>query len=118
VRFERARLISSNPAARNVPFRLHFFREPPVVTVGDNGAFNAAGALAVASIAGRIGGMAVTPNFAGANGAVGIGTPDTLPSISTVPLVDRRIYVLIEVLAAYAPLSGETFTVVIEGVRA
>lgn len=121
IRIERVRLRKSGPALTNAAFRVHLFRKAPTVSVGDNAAFNAAGVLALADIDGHVGHADVTMDLAAAAGARGVGLPSTGAGITceTSGAVghETSLWAVIEARAAYAPVSGETFVLTIEGAR-
>lgn len=121
IRVERIRLRKSGANLTNAAFRVHLFTKPPSVTVGDNGVFGAAGVLSVADIEGHVGAMDVIMDTAGAIGARGLGVPMAGAGITCEPAggagVETSLWVLIEARAAYAPGSGETFFVTLEGAR-
>jgi hypothetical protein len=117
VRIERARINTSNALLTNASFRLHLFEGTPVPTVGDNGVFNASGVLATSGIDGYVGSFAITLSNSGTTGSTGRGIPDVGNAIIATPTSGTSIYGLLEVTAAYVPVSGATFTVSIEGYR-
>lgn len=123
VRIERVRMRKTSITLANASFRLHFFRTPPIVAVHDNGAFssNAGATLAVADIAGYIGTVDVIMDKAGTVGSRGVGVPSagsgiTAEAAGTVGH-ERSLWCVVEALAAYAPASGESFTVTLEAAR-
>lgn len=121
VRVERIRLRKTGSTLANASFRVHLFRTPPVVNVGDNGVFNAAGLLALADIAGYVGTVDISMNFAAVAGARGVGVPTsgggmTVEAAGTAG-AERSLWAVIEATAAYVPASGEAFTVTIEAAR-
>jgi hypothetical protein len=121
IRVERVRLRKSGPGLTNAAFRVHLFRKLPVVSVGDNGAFNAGGVMALADIEGHAGHVDVTMDLAAAIGARGVGVPATGAGITCeaagAPGHETSLWALIETRAAYVPVSGETFTLTVEGAR-
>jgi hypothetical protein len=117
VRIERARINTSNALLTNASFRLHLFEGTPVPTVGDNGVFNASGVLATSGIDGYVGSFAITLSNSGTTGSTGRGIPDVGNAIIATPTSGTSIFGLLEVTAAYVPVSGATFTVSIEGYR-
>lgn len=121
IRIERLRMRKTGPSLTNASFRVHLFRTLPVVSVNDNGAFNAAGVLALADIAGRIGSFDITMDYAAVIGAHGIGVPakgagQTCDAAGAVGH-ETSIWAIIEATAAYTPASGETFTLTLEAAR-
>jgi hypothetical protein len=117
VRIERARINTSNALLTNASFRLHLFETTPVPTVGDNGAFNTAGVLATSGIDGYLGNFSITLSNSGTTGSSGRGVPDVGSAIIATPATGTSIFGLLEVTAAYVPVSGATFTVSLEGYR-
>ncbi len=119
-RAERFRLRSSNAAAKGIQIRAHIWRLAPVLTVNDNGIFNASGAgvLAVSDISGHVGAFDVTLDYAGASGAQGVGVPLVGSALTLVPTSGTSLYVTYELRtgAGYTPMSGETFAGAIEGI--
>lgn len=121
VRIERVRVRKSGPLLTNAAFRVHLFRKTPVVSVGDNGVFNASGVLALADIEGHVGTADVVMDLAAVTGARGVGLPSsgsgmTCESAGGVGH-ETSLWALIEARGAYTPASGETFHVTIEGAR-
>jgi hypothetical protein len=117
VRIERARINTSNALLTNASFRLHLFEGTPVPTVGDNAVFNSSGVLATSGIDGYVGSFEITLSNSGSTGSVGIGIPNVGNAIIATPTSGTSIFGLLEVTAAYVPVSGATFTVSIEGYR-
>lgn len=121
IRIERVRLRKSGPVLTQASFRIHLFRKPPVVSVGDNSAFNVAGVLALSDIEGHVGSADVTLDLAAAAGAKGVGLPSAGTGITCDPSGgtghETSLWALIEARAAYAPVTGETFHVTVEGAR-
>lgn len=121
IRVERIRLRKSGASLTNAAFRVHLFSKPPSVTVGDNAAFAAAGVLALSDIEGHVGSVDVILDTAGVIGARGVGVPMTGAGITCESGggtgVETSLWALIEARAAYAPSSGETFFVTLEGAR-
>lgn len=121
VRIERVRVRKSGPVLTNAAFRVHLFRKAPVVSVGDNGVFNASGVLALVDIEGHVGTAEVVMDLAAVTGARGVGLPSsgagmTCESAGGVGH-ETSLWALIEARGAYTPASGETFHVTIEGAR-
>ncbi len=121
VRIERLRLRKTGPVLTNAQFRVHLFRTLPTVNVNDNGVFNNANVLAIADIAGYVGAFDVTMDLAAAIGARGVGVPLVGGGITCeaagVDDHETSLWAVIEARAAYAPASGETFTLTIEAAR-
>lgn len=121
VRIERIRMRKTGTSLANASFRVHIFRTLPTVGVNDNGVFNAAGSLALADIAGYVGSVDVTMDKAGTIGARGVGVPATGAGITCEAAGtsghETSLWAVVEALAAYTPVSGETFTVTIEAAR-
>ncbi|CAN5320013.1 hypothetical protein BH10PSE1_BH10PSE1_00900 [soil metagenome] len=121
IRIERVRLRKSGPSLTNAAFRVHLFRKPPGVSVGDNAAFTTSGVLALADIDGHVGQVDVVMDLAAAIGARGVGLPAAGSGITCEAAGPTghatSLWALIEARAAYAPVSGETFTLTIEGAR-
>ena len=112
---QRVRISKTNTSLTNASFRVHLFEGLPTVTVGDGAAFNASGVLSTSGAISYLGAAAITMGVSGIDGASGqlaLAAP-----IITDPSGSSNIYALVEALAAYTPASGETFTVVIEGVQ-
>ncbi len=86
----------------NAQFRVHFFREAPAVANGDNGAISANGVAK-----GHIGSVDLTIATVHSDGVSGVADAD-LPF--DCPDGEVKVYALLEARAAYAPQSGETFT--------
>ncbi|CAN5335730.1 hypothetical protein BH09PSE1_BH09PSE1_08100 [soil metagenome] len=121
IRIERVRLRKSGPSLINAAFRVHLFRKAPTVGVGDNGAFNASGVLALTDIEGHVGYIDVTMDLAAAVGARGVGVPGTGAGVTCEAAGaaghETSLWALIETRAVYAPVSGETFYLTVEGAR-
>jgi hypothetical protein len=121
LRIERVRLRKSGASLTNAAFRVHLFRKPPTVTTGDNGVFSASGLLSLADIDGHVGSVEVTMDTAAASGARGVGAPTIGSGITCEPDgpagSETSLWAVVEARAAYAPASGETFVVTLEGAR-
>jgi len=117
LRVERIRIEKTSTSLTNASFRVHLFEASPSVTVGDNGVFNSSGTLATGTILSHAGSAPITMVWAGTDGAIGIGLPTTGSGMTVRPSSGTTIYALVEVTAAYTPVSGETFTVILEGYR-
>lgn len=111
-RLTRARLYKNGVAVTNATFRLQLYQALPTVTNGDNGAWLSTGA------ADWLGNIDVSSMFAFSDGAAGSGS---CPAGSEMVIRNKqgtKVYGLLTALGAYAPASGEIFTVVIEVVEA
>lgn len=117
LRIERVRIEKSSTSLTNALFRLHLFEASPVPTVGDNGVYNNAGALATNNVLNHAGTFPVTMTWSGSDGAMGIGVPTTGNGVTAAPTSGTTLYGLLEVTGVYTPTSGETFYVVLEGYR-
>ncbi|WP_230769541.1 hypothetical protein [Sphingomonas sp. Leaf4] len=122
IRIERVRLRKTSPALVGAVFRVHLFRRVPVVTAGDNAAFdNGAGLLSLADITGYVGSADIIMDRAAAIGAIGVGLVNGGGGITcetgAVVGKERSLWALIEARGAYTPTSGETFVLMIEGAR-
>jgi hypothetical protein len=117
VTIRKAQIVKSGNVLTNAQFRLYLFDRPPVPSVGDNAAFNSANTLAVGTVAGLIGFFDVTLARAGTAGARGAAVPDIGTDVIGAPQSDEYFYGLLEAIAAYTPVSGETFTVTLQGGR-
>lgn len=91
-------------------FRVHLFRDAPVVAVGDGGTF--AGNV---SEAGYLGSFDVVMDRAWSDGALGLAVPNTgSAAVFAAAAGSQSIQALIEARDAYAPGSGETFTLTLD----
>lgn len=117
LRIERVRIEKSSTSLTNASFRLHLFEASPTPTVGDNGVFNNAGALASNNVLNHAGTFPVTMSWSGSDVAMGIGVPTTGAGATASPTSGTSLFGLLEVTAAYTPVSGEVFYVVLEGYR-
>jgi hypothetical protein len=115
VRIERVRLRKTGTSLTNASFRVYIFRGSPTVSVGDNAALNSSSVLSVSDVADLVGWVDITMDRSGTAGAVGRGVPAGGAAISTAPSSGTTLYGLIEATAAYTPVSGEAFTVTLEG---
>jgi hypothetical protein len=108
----RTRLRKSGAGLTNASFRVHLYRTAPTPANGDNGAWLTTGALAY------IGAFDITLDRAFSDGASGTGIPLAGPVVVFAADAESTVlYALIEARAAYVPISGEIFTVVLETVR-
>lgn len=121
IRIERVRLRKSSPSLTEAVFRVHLFDMAPTVGVGDNAAFSASGVLALSDIDGHLGFIDVTMVSAAAIGAKGVGIPAIGAGMTCKTEGgmghETSVWALIEARAAYAPVSGETFYLTLEGAR-
>lgn len=118
VRIERARLRKSGTSLVNASFRVLIMRGLPTLSVGDNGVLDNANVLAISDISDYVGAFDITMDKAAANGARGVGVPTVGAGITVVPAAGgTTLYALIQATAAYTPVSGETFTLTLEGAR-
>lgn len=104
----RLRLRKSGTSITNAAFRVHLYRASPTPSNGDNGAF------LTNQAANYIGAVDVTMNQAFTDGAGGNGVPNIGSEIN---LSVQTVFALVEVRAAYTPISAETFTLEIEVLR-
>lgn len=113
----RARVKVEDAAWKNASLCLHLFRDAPICSVGDNGAFNSSETLQCTE-AGYLGVIELTldKQFAGGTVAVkGIGAPSTGAGINTVPASgQRKIYGLLESRSVLTPASAAAFSVTLE----
>ena len=121
-RIERARLKKSDISRTNAQFRLHFWRDLPTFTgIGDNGAQGAVTALVCASMDYYVDYIDVTMDRASSTAsgyAQGVGVPSVGNGIVIRPRTGTSFYVSVQAIAAYTPVSGETFVIALEGLRA
>lgn len=117
IRIERVRLTKSTTSLTNATFRVHLFESSSTLSVGDNGAFNASGVLAVNNALAYVGSFAITVQNSGSDGAIGFGVPLVGNGVTLQPGSGTTIYGLIEVTGAYTPGNAEVFTVYLEGYR-
>lgn len=104
----RVRLLKSSTSTTNASFRVHFYRNSPTPTNGDNGAW-----LTTESI--YIGSVDITIDKVFSDGAKGIGTPNNGSEINFDASANtNKIFALIEARAAYTPASAEVFTLAVE----
>jgi hypothetical protein len=104
----RARVQKSSTGLTNAQFRLHLYRNTQTAANGDGAAWSTDG------VANYIGKLDVTMDEAFTDGASGIALPTDGTDITFKSNSTGSIYGLLEARAAYAPASGETFTVVLE----
>jgi hypothetical protein len=117
-RIERLRLYKSGTSITNASFRVLIFDRAPVPSVGDNGVLLSSSTYAISTAAGFDGWFEVTMDRNATLFATGpAAVPVSGGSITATPLTGTSLYALIMATAAYTPASGETFTVVLEGLR-
>lgn len=107
-----AKINDANFAGKRI--RLHFHRDLPTLTVGDNGAFNNGGAATESS---KIGTVDLTFGlYASSDGFVKAyaGMPDAASWVLEPSSSTTNIFVLVEVLDALTPASGKILTVALE----
>ena len=121
-RIERVRLRKSSISLTNASFRIHIWRALPSFTgIGDNGAQGALTALVCASMDYHVDYIDVTMDRASSTAsgyAQGVGIPAVGNGIVIRPRTGTSFYVSVQALAAYTPVSGETFAISLEGMRA
>lgn len=119
-RVDKAALRISDPLLKGKTVRIHAWRTAPTLSVGDNGAFNAsdAGALAVADIAGYAGSIDVTFDKSGTVGAKGFGTTADGSAIYLEPSTGVDAFLTFEVRTSggFTPVSGASFIATLYGV--
>ena len=104
----RARVKKSTTGLTNAVFRLHLYKQSPVVSNGDNGAW-------LSDEKNYLGAIDMTMDKTFTDGAFGIGVPNNGSDISGVPNTGTiNIYGLLEARGAYAPGNAEVFTVTLE----
>lgn len=114
-RIERCRLRKSTTTLTAANFRVYICRALPTFSVGDNGALNVAGALAIDDIANVVGWFDITMDRSATAGARGVGVPSLGPAITVIPSSGTTLYAFIEATGAYAPGNAETFNMTLEG---
>lgn len=117
VRIERARVSKNSTGLTNAAFLVHLFEASPTVSVGDNGVFNNANVLATNNVLNYVGSIAVTVGSSGSDGSTGAGVPSVGSAITISPTSGTTIFGLVQATAAYTPVSGEVFTIALEGYR-
>jgi hypothetical protein len=115
----RARLKKTSTGITNAVFRVHFYRDDPSassgITNGDNGAWLTKEANHVGSI--DITMDKVFSDFAKGSGVPKVSDGNLCNLVFDAATGSQTIYALIEARAAYAPISGETFTLAVEVLR-
>lgn len=104
----RARIRKTGTGVTNALFRLHLYSSSPTPSNGDNGAW------LTNQAANYIGAIDISVDKAFTDGAAGNGVPGVGSEIN---FTSDTIYGLLEVRGAYAPASGETFTVSLEALQ-
>lgn len=105
VRIRRVRIAKTGTSITSASFRVHLFAASPTVANGDNGVFSTNNAATY------LGSVDVTVGQAFTDGAFGATTTE----INFAPASNgHTVYGLIEVRAAYTPVSAEVFTVTLE----
>jgi len=103
-----ARVKKSTAGLTNAVFRLHLYKQSPVLSNGDNGVW-------LSDEKNYLGSIDVTMDRAFTNAALGIGVPQNGSDISGVPDAGTvNIYGLLEARGAYVPGNAEVFTVTLE----
>lgn len=117
VQINRARLYKSQATAAGT-FELAIFRAQPTLTIADAGAFASGvpvgNATANARLVARIA-LDMTGALVGSDGAELASTPISTPALIQLPAGASDLFAVLRATSAYTPLSGETFSVVLEG---
>lgn len=109
---KKCRLYKSGTSIANASFRVHFYKtSPTTITNGDNGVF------LTSNVANYIGSMDVNMDTVFTDGASGISAPLNGTKFAVKLASGTAIYALIEARAAYTPVSGETFTLVLDDLQ-
>ncbi len=118
IRWEGARLASSNPLAKGKTFRVYLWTAAPTLSVNDNGAFNASQTLAVSDVASLVGYLDITLSEAGT--AAATGRANLVEPRTCGPASGTSLYWTLEQRdsGGYTPVSAEDFTLILEGQRA
>jgi hypothetical protein len=113
-----ARFKKSTTSLTTASVRLHLFHTFPTAAVGDNAAFDSAGALGVDTTNGYIGYIDATFDVSATAGASARGVP-TSPGSSSIVAVSLTggLWGLLEARSAYTPGNAEVITVSVEGFR-
>jgi hypothetical protein len=105
----RMRLRKSGTVFTQGIFRVHLYNAQPTVSNGDNGVW------LTNNVANYVGAFDITMTRAFTDGSIGIGNSSEGASLQCVPVSGQNyLFYLIEVRAAYTPISGEVFTPMIE----
>jgi hypothetical protein len=110
----RVRLRKSSTTLTNAQFRVHLFNASPTVSVGDNEAFNSAGALSTTGTAAYLGYTDITIDVGFSDGSNGFSGSTFLDTQVKLSGGNANMYALLEARAAYTPTSAETITVTVE----
>lgn len=103
-KIKQVSLAKTGTSVAAADFRIHLYGTAPTVTNGDNGAW-------LSTRSDHIGFVDLTTMLAFSDGASSINAVgDGAGPACTLSPLETTIYGLIEVDAAYAPVSGETFT--------
>lgn len=112
----RGRLTKSGTSTANAIFRAHLYKTSPTAANGDGGAFQTNNALTY--IGSMDFDMSSTNARAFSDGVKCIATPNVGSEIIFDPATGtQNIFALLEARGAYAPVSGETFTLALEVMR-
>lgn len=112
IRRVRLRTSRTSGGTTNAMFRLHLYRAAPTPANGDNGAFSTNQA------ASYLGAFDVTVDSQFTDGAAGNGLPLAGSEIGfQLPAGTTSLRGLLEVRAAYTPVSGEQFTAALEIIK-
>lgn len=104
----RVRLKKTSTSLANASFRVHLYKDSPTCANGDNAAWST-------TESNYLGACDVTMDEAFTDGAKGIGVPNAGGEINfDCSSGTANIFALIEARAAYAPASGETFSLSVE----
>lgn len=104
----RAGIIKTGVGVTNASFRLHLFSTGTITAAaGDNAGFSTNKA------ANYLGSFDITTGRAFTDGAAGYGVP-TSGQGSAMPVVQDRIFGLLEAKGAYTPANAEVFTVLLD----
>ena len=96
----------------NASFRVHFYKDSPTVTNGDNGAWLSI----VAGHQGFVDVVGTSPAFSANALAYGVYVNNSVYApLYVLTDTDRYLYALLEARAAYTPASAETFTLSLIG---
>lgn len=108
-RIQRLRLTKSGTSLTNAAFRVHLFKAAPATVPADGATFAPSGALDY------LGAFPVTMTRAFGDGAKGFGVPEVGGYVTFDTVAGTQaVFALVEALQAYAPLSGEVFTLAAE----
>lgn len=103
------RLFKDSETTTAASFTVHLFTAAPVVSNGDNGAF------AVTTVANYLGATGIDMSSGAFASTTDLfKTSAALAWFFQLPTLTSKLYGLLEVEGAYAPASGEVFTVTLE----